>query len=66
MSEQRLTVQFRGENDWDAIINHWSLSIDEEEEFIAYIEGCGHGKMSQLEHLETLYFEWERTRWGDG
>jgi len=55
-----LTVQFQGESDWDAVINHWSLTIVEEDEFLDYIKGRGHGKHTQLELLETLYMEWEQ------
>ncbi len=56
--KNNLTVKFERETDWDAIVNHWSLNIVEEDEFLDYITKKGFGKTSPLEHLETLYHEW--------
>lgn len=55
-----MTVQFSGESDWDALINHRSLNIGEEDEFEEFVKSKGYSADSQLEILETLINEWLR------
>lgn len=41
MSENKI-VQFSGENRYDAIVNHFSLDIVEEENFFNYLKEMGY------------------------
>jgi len=57
-----MIVRFDGESNWDSIINHFSLDIDEEYDFENFIMENGETRDSNLEILEQLYEEWETTR----
>ena len=57
-----MTIQFSGESDWDAIVNHNSLDIVEEERFIEYIVSMGWDpNITKLHALEILFGAWNRT-----
>ena len=58
MSNIGMTVQFSGEDDWDAVINHFGFNIIEEDEFEQFIVSKDYSKESQLEILEMLVKEW--------
>lgn len=54
----RKSVQFQGETAWDAIVNHHSLDIVEEDEFQHF---CAHKKVAMsLPALEQAYSSWQR------
>lgn len=53
-------VQFSGETRREAIVNHYSLDIEEEESFISYIEEMGYHIEDEDELIENLYKMWLR------
>ena len=52
------TVRFSGESSWDAIVNHYSLDIIEEDTFSIYLTERGYGRDIPLETLEEVYEDW--------
>ena len=57
-----MIVQFQGEIRKDAIINHFSIDIEEEEEFFQYIEKMGHSEDSEDDILESLIVMYREKR----
>lgn len=57
-----MIVQFQGENRKDAIINHFSLDIEEEDEFFQYIEEMGYSEDSEDAILESLIVMYREKR----
>jgi hypothetical protein len=57
-----MIVQFQGENRKDAIINHFSLDIEEEDEFFQYLEEMGYDENSDDEILESLIVMYREKR----
>lgn len=49
-----MIAQFKGESRKDAIINHFSLDIVEEEDFFKYVEEMGYSENSEDAILESL------------
>lgn len=49
-----MIAQFKGESRKDAIINHFSLDIVEEEDFFKYMEEMGYSENSEDAILESL------------
>lgn len=58
MTDIGMAVQFSGEDDWEAVINHFGFNIVEEDEFEEFVKSKGYSKDSQLELLEMLVKEW--------
>lgn len=54
-----MMIQFSGENNWDAIINHNSLNIEEEQSFEDFIKSMKYSKNEDLDILEELFEMWE-------
>lgn len=50
-----MIAQFKGESRKDAIINHFSLDLEEEEEFFAFMEKMGKTVDDDDEVIENLY-----------
>ena len=57
-TEDRI-VRFEGETAWDAVVHHYSLNIEEEDDFISFLEakGMAPGRCS-LPWLQMYYREW--------
>jgi hypothetical protein len=55
-----MIVQFPGETREEAIVNHFSLDIVEEEKFLAYIEQMGYSIDSDDEIIENLISMWRK------
>jgi hypothetical protein len=53
-----MIVQFSGEDRKDAIVNHFSLDIVEEEQFMAYIEEMGYSIDDEDDIIEHLCQMW--------
>jgi hypothetical protein len=49
-----MIVQFKGETRREAIINYFSLDIEEEEQYFRYIDQMGYSIDSEDEVLESL------------
>ncbi len=60
-----MITQFQGEDRKQAIINHFSLDIEEEDLFIEYIEDMGYNIHTQDELLEHLHAMWIQERYKD-
>lgn len=54
-----MITQFKGESRKDAIINHFSLDIDEGSRFFAYIKDMGYELGEDDDIIECLYNMWE-------
>lgn len=52
------TVQFKGESSYDAIINHYSLDIEEQSSFDNYLINRDVPQSSDLKTLREMYDEW--------
>lgn len=52
-------VRFSGETAWDAVVNHNSLDIVEEDAFLAFCAARGLGKDSAQAELEAALRDWE-------
>lgn len=50
-----MLIQFQGEDRKDAIVNHFSLDIEEEYLFFEYIKEMGYTIDSEDELIESLY-----------
>lgn len=50
-----MITQFQGEDRREAIVNHFSLDIEEEEDFFNYIESMGYTIDSNDEIIESLH-----------
>lgn len=57
-----MITQFQGEDRSTAIVNHFSLDIEQEEDFIAFIETMGYTVESDDETIEGLYKMWREQR----
>lgn len=57
-----MTTQFKGESNWDAIVNDNSLDIEEEQEFLEWLEGRDRSKESPLEELQAEFDMWDSNR----
>lgn len=57
-----MIVQFSGEDRKDAIVNHFSLDIEEEDLFFTYITDMGYSIDSEDEILENLIKMWRKQR----
>jgi len=55
-----MITQFNGESRKDAIINHFSLDIEEENGFLEYIEFMGYTVEADDEKIESLYSMWDK------
>ena len=53
-----MIVQFSGEDRRDAIVNHFSLDIVEEDAFFEYMERMGYSIDDEDELIEKLYSMW--------
>ncbi len=53
-----MIVQFKGESRKEAIINHFSLDIEEEDLFFKYMADMGYTIDSDDDMLENLYDMW--------
>lgn len=51
-------VQLSGESREDAIVNHFSLDIEEQDKFFAYIENMGYSIDDSDEIIDNLYAMW--------
>jgi hypothetical protein len=51
-------VQFIGEERRDAIVNHFSLDIEEEKSFFDYVKSLGYSIYSADDIIENLYKMW--------
>lgn len=49
-----MIVQFQGETREQAIVNHFSLDLEEEEGFFKYLESMGYSIDSEDEVIESL------------
>ena len=54
------TIQFSGEDNWDTIINHNSLDIEEETEFLEFCRKRGVSKSSSLDLLTAIFQLWKQ------
>ena len=50
-----MIVQFSGEDRKDAIVNHFSLDIEEEDEFFAYVDEMGYSIDDSDDLIESLH-----------
>jgi len=55
-----MIAQFQGEDRRESIVNHFSLDIEEEEDFFIYIEAMGYNEDSPDEILENLIVMWRK------
>ena len=55
-----MIAQFQGEDRRESIVNHFSLDIEEEEDFFIYIEVMGYNEDSPDEILENLIVMWRK------
>ena len=55
-----MVTQFQGETRKDAIINHFSLDMVEEDSFLKYISDMGYTIEADDETIESLYEMWEK------
>lgn len=53
------TTRFSGETAWDAVVNHNSLDIVEEDGFLAFCAARGLGKDSKALELDAAFRDWE-------
>lgn len=53
-----MIVQFNGEDRKAAIVNHFSLDIEEEDLFFAYLEQMGYTIDADDEIIESLHSMW--------
>ena len=58
-----MIVQFQGEDRKQAIINHFSLDLEEEEEFFVYMYEMGYTIDSDDGILENLHMMWIKERY---
>lgn len=58
-----MIVQFQGEDRKQAIINHFSLDLEEEEEFFVYMDEMGYTIDSDDDILENLHMMWIKERY---
>lgn len=58
-----MIVQFQGEDRKQAIINHFSLDLEEEVEFFVYVESMGYSIYSPDYILENLHLMWVKERY---
>lgn len=54
-----MITQFQGESRKQAIVNHFSLDIDEERQFISYIGHMGYTIDADDDIIENLHHMWE-------
>lgn len=57
-----MIAQFSGETREEAIINHFSLELEEQERFFEYIEAMGYSIDSEDEILESLIIMFRETK----
>ncbi len=57
-----MIVQFVGENRKQAIANHFSLDIEEEDAFFEYVESMGYSLTESDEIIESLHTMWKRNQ----
>jgi hypothetical protein len=57
-----MIVQFSGEDRKEAIVNHFSLDIVEEELFFAYIKQMGYFIDDEDEVIESLHKMWYKNQ----
>lgn len=55
-------TQFQGESRKEAIINHFSLDIEEEDEFFQYMEDMGYTIDSPDDILTNLHLMWLKSK----
>lgn len=56
-----MITQSKGESRLDAIVNHFSLDIVEEESFIKFIETMGYTIDDDDEIIEKLHVMWSKS-----
>lgn len=54
-----MIAQFKGETRKQAIVNHFSLDISEEEQFFKYLSDMGYTVDADDETIESLHEMWE-------
>lgn len=57
-----MIAQFSGETREEAIINHFSLELEEEEPFFEYVKSMGYSIDSEDEILESLIVMFRETK----
>lgn len=57
-----MITQFEGETRMDAIVNHFSLDIDDETEFFQYIADMGYTVDAEDEIIEALFKDFNENR----
>jgi hypothetical protein len=55
-----MITQFQGEDRKEAIVNHFSLDIDEEDRFFKYIDQMGYSIDAEDEVIESLHRMWNQ------
>jgi hypothetical protein len=55
-----MITQFQGEDRKEAIVNHFSLDIDEEDRFLKYIDQMGYSIDAEDEVIESLHRMWNQ------
>lgn len=55
-----MITQFQGESRKQAIVNHFSLDVEEERQFISYIGHMGYTIDSDDDIIENLHSMWEK------
>lgn len=53
-----MITQFKGESRKEAIINHFSLDIEEEDQFFKYVTEMGYSIDDEDDVLESLHEMW--------
>lgn len=57
-----MITQFQGESRRDAIVNHFSLDLEEEESFFDYIERMGYSEDADDDSIRGLYNMWREAQ----
>ena len=55
-----MIAQFQGEDRRESIVNHFSLDIEEEEDFFNYLDQMGYDEDSPDEILENCIVMWRK------
>lgn len=50
-----MITQFSGETRREAIVNHFSLDLEDEDDFFQYMEDMGYSEESEDDVLESLH-----------
>lgn len=55
-----MIVQFKGETRKQAIVNHFSLDIEDEESFFKYMKEMGYSLDANDDLIESLHNMWDK------